>query len=165
MLCFDETPRRFQYRIVAVALHEGRVLLHRGDDDEFWSLPGGRAEQGETSEETLVREMREELATEVSLVRPLWFVENFFAYQHRAVHEIALYFLVQLHRDFPHFAPDATFRCAQPSEPFTFRWFPTDRETLAGLPLLPSFLQEELSRLPERLEHRVHRDDPRGWSG
>ena len=51
----------FNYRVAGIALSEGRLLLHTSDRDDFWSLPGGRCEFGETSAEALVREMREEL--------------------------------------------------------------------------------------------------------
>ena len=39
----------------------GRILLHRADYEDFWSLPGGRVEMLEDSREALRREMLEEL--------------------------------------------------------------------------------------------------------
>src|SRR5688572_14597961 len=95
MIRFDEGMRRFNYRVVGVAIHDGSVLLHRADHEPFWTLPGGRAEHGETAEATIRREMREELATDVDVVRLLWFVENFFDYEGLHYHEIALYFLLR----------------------------------------------------------------------
>jgi ADP-ribose pyrophosphatase YjhB (NUDIX family) len=94
MIRFDQGNRRFNYRIVGVAIHNESVLLHRADNEPFWTLPGGRAEHGETAEETIKREMLEELATDVQVVRLLWFVENFFDYG-LSYHEIALYFLIR----------------------------------------------------------------------
>jgi 8-oxo-dGTP pyrophosphatase MutT (NUDIX family) len=44
----------------------------------FWALPGGRAEMGEVAEHTIRREMREEMSTDVVVIRLLWLVENFF---------------------------------------------------------------------------------------
>lgn len=46
-----------------VVIHEGRVLLvQRGKEPAFgrWSIPGGRVELGETLEEAVEREIREE---------------------------------------------------------------------------------------------------------
>jgi hypothetical protein len=40
----------------------------------------------------------------------------------------------------------------------TFQWFPIKTEALAGLPLLPSFLQTELQNLPDSVRHVVHDD-------
>ena len=81
MIRFDQGNRRFNYRIVGVAIHDDAVLLHRADHESFWTLPGGRAEHGETAEETIQREMREELETDVHVDRLLWIVENFFEYR------------------------------------------------------------------------------------
>jgi ADP-ribose pyrophosphatase YjhB (NUDIX family) len=93
---FDQGTRRFNYRVVGVAIHGDSVLLHRADHESFWTLPGGRAEHGETAEETIKREMLEELATTVDVVRLLWLVENFFEYGGLSYHEIAPYFLITL---------------------------------------------------------------------
>lgn len=53
---------------------DGRVLLiRRGRPPRAgtWSLPGGHVEDGETPEETVVREVREETGLVVSVVRYL----------------------------------------------------------------------------------------------
>jgi ADP-ribose pyrophosphatase YjhB (NUDIX family) len=50
----------------AVVLDEaGRILLHRRDDNELWSIPGGGMEVGERIADTVVREVRQETALEV----------------------------------------------------------------------------------------------------
>jgi 8-oxo-dGTP pyrophosphatase MutT (NUDIX family) len=155
---FDRGTFRFNYRVVGVALHDGKVLLHRAGHEDFWSLPGGRAELGETSEETLRREMREELDVDVEVVRPLWFVETFFDYDSMSYHEVAIYFLMHL--------PDGS--APQTSRTFTsidagvtllFEWFPAQPAVLAALPLMPSFLAEGLCDLPPSMMHVVHRDE------
>lgn len=51
------------YRVVAKAFitnQAGHVLVVR-ESDEFWSLPGGGIEHGETAETCLKREIKEEL--------------------------------------------------------------------------------------------------------
>src|SRR5262245_3617383 len=96
MIRFDKRNQRFNYRVVGIAIYENQVLLHRAEDEYFWTFPGGRGELGEPATETLKREMREELGVEVEVVRLLWFVENFFTYEEMRYHEIALYFLMRL---------------------------------------------------------------------
>jgi ADP-ribose pyrophosphatase YjhB (NUDIX family) len=50
----------------AVVLDEAsRILLHRRDDNELWSIPGGGMEVGERIADTVVREVREETGLEV----------------------------------------------------------------------------------------------------
>jgi 8-oxo-dGTP pyrophosphatase MutT (NUDIX family) len=156
MIRFDVDDQRFNYRVVGVAIHNASVLLHRAGSDSFWTLPGGRAELGETAEQTIRREMHEELAAEVEVVRPLWFVENFFDYNGRSYHEIALYFLI----GFPAGSvPWTTTAFERPTGDahLTFQWFPLSEESLAQLPLLPAFLRKGLVNLPTALTHVVER--------
>jgi len=53
----------------AVVIDGGKVLLTRRPDDKrhpgFWEFPGGKVDPGESPEEALCREMREELDAEV----------------------------------------------------------------------------------------------------
>ncbi|MBR1574934.1 MAG: (deoxy)nucleoside triphosphate pyrophosphohydrolase [Bacteroidales bacterium] len=42
---------------------------------DYWEYPGGKVEEGETREEALVREIREELATEISIDQFLCTIE------------------------------------------------------------------------------------------
>jgi 8-oxo-dGTP diphosphatase len=57
----------------------GRLLLiQRGHEPEagLWSLPGGRLEPGETAEQAMIREVREETGLTVQPVRLLGEVEQ-----------------------------------------------------------------------------------------
>jgi 8-oxo-dGTP diphosphatase len=61
---------------VGAVVHDaaGRLLLiQRGHDPHRgrWSLPGGRIEAGESAEEAVVREVREETGLDVSAGRPV----------------------------------------------------------------------------------------------
>ena len=64
--------------VAAVILHEGRILATQrgyGEWKDWWEFPGGKMEVGETPEEALVREIREELSTEISVDEFLCTVE------------------------------------------------------------------------------------------
>ena len=160
MIRFDQGHRRFNYRIVGVALHNDHVLLHRADHESFWTLPGGRAEHGETAEQTLRREMLEELETEVRIDRLLWVVENFFEYEGLSYHELAFYFLMTFPWGSVPLRAEA-FDREDAGVPLRFRWFPVRRDLLAELPLLPGFLPEGLTELPTSVVHIVQRDTVR----
>ena len=157
MIRFDQGTRRFNYRVVGVAIHDGSVLLHRADHEAFWTLPGGRAEHGETAEQTLKREMREELETDVDVVRLLWFVENFFEYDGRSYHEIALYFLMQFpENSLP--CTSASFDRFDAGVRLRFKWHLLQADLLTQLPLFPAFLPQALIELPSTTVHVVQRD-------
>jgi ADP-ribose pyrophosphatase YjhB (NUDIX family) len=83
-------------RVAGVAIHDGRVLLHRSEHDDFWSLPGGRVQLWETVANALVREMLEEIAVEVVAGPVLWVVENFFDHSGEGHHEVGFYLLMSV---------------------------------------------------------------------
>lgn len=57
MIRFEAGDNCFNYRVVGVAAYNGSVLLQQGEGEDFWIIPGGRAELGEPAELTLRREM------------------------------------------------------------------------------------------------------------
>ncbi len=69
-----DDPRRSG--VVAVIVREGRFLVIRRSDQVIAPgmvcFPGGGIEGGESEEETLVREIREELGVTIAPVRRIW---------------------------------------------------------------------------------------------
>jgi 8-oxo-dGTP pyrophosphatase MutT (NUDIX family) len=157
MIVFEKGNHRFNYRVVGIVVHENSVLLHQADGEDFWTFPGGRAEFGETAEQTLRREMKEELGIEVEVVRLLWLVENFFNFEGKDYHEIAFYFLMQLPPGCEYLL-QPSFQGEEAGFKLTFRWFPQQPEVLSSLPLMPSFLQTAVHQLPDSVQHVVHYD-------
>jgi hypothetical protein len=82
--------------------------------------------------------MREEIDTEVEVVRRLWFVENFFTYAEKHYHEIALYFLMRFPDHSKYLAQPGPFQAEDAGVKLIFQWFPSQPEVLASLPLRPS---------------------------
>ena len=56
--------------VAAIIIHDGKVFATQRGYGEFkdgWEFPGGKIEEGETPEEALVREIKEELDTEIEV--------------------------------------------------------------------------------------------------
>lgn len=147
----------FNLRVVAVFIEGDYVLIHRAESEDFWTPPGGRAELGESTRETVAREMREELEVEVEVGRLLWVVEYFFDTPERAYHEVDFYYQA-------HFPPGANITPATPlfygdeeGLQLLFRWVRLDE--LEGLRLYPTFLKTALRELPETPQHLIYRED------
>lgn len=75
--------------VVAVAFDkDGRFLMTSRPEGKvyagYWEFPGGKVEAGETLEEALVREMKEELGVQVTDCRGVY--STVFTYPHATVH-------------------------------------------------------------------------------
>jgi ADP-ribose pyrophosphatase YjhB (NUDIX family) len=55
---------------------EGRILLHKRTDNEYWSIPGGAMKPGESIAETVVREVEEETGIEAEVQKILGLYSN-----------------------------------------------------------------------------------------
>jgi 8-oxo-dGTP pyrophosphatase MutT (NUDIX family) len=148
-LSADAGPATLKFRVAGVILRRGQVLLHRGADDDFWTLPGGTIEAGERSDEARCREIAEELhITDARAVRLLWVVENRFTYIGRRFHEIGFYWLLDVpeHVWSEQTWPDhgGEFEMAEPG--IIFRWAALSHRPKATIK--PGFLGQGLTALP-----------------
>lgn len=152
MIAFDRGDDRFNYRVGGLAIADGRILLQTATRIDFWVLPGGRAELGESAAETLRREMREELGLDVDVGRLLWVMENFFTLDGRRYHEIGFYFAMAV----PPVQRAGHEWPAMDGGDCVFRWHPLD--ALDDLTILPSVLSTAVRSLPSVTTHIVHVD-------
>jgi ADP-ribose pyrophosphatase YjhB (NUDIX family) len=156
MISFDAGSHHFNLRSAAVVLRGNDVLLHRFGSEQFWSLPGGRIEAGESAAEALNRELREELAEPVECGRLIWVIENFYSTADKRYHEVGLYFDARVPAGSRLLATNGHFAGAERDVALTFAWF--DRTSLAGLDVRPSFLVKALASPTLEFQHIVQRD-------
>src|SRR3972149_1013216 len=87
-------PGKIRAIALCVFLHEGKLLVGEGYDEvklqSFGRPLGGTIEFGESSNKTIVREIREELGAEITHLRFLGILENIFTYNGETGHEIVL---------------------------------------------------------------------------
>ena len=133
----------------AVIIRDDRVLLGRGNEEDFWTLPGGHVEPGEMSGQALLREVTEELgAANTRIGRLLWIVENHFVYRGQTCHEVGFYYRVELPAGALPICSGEFAGC----EPCTrFRWF--HLSDIARLDIRPRILSARLDALPAAPEH------------
>ena len=81
MMASPDTPI---VRPTGILIEENRILLVKQDVTEarHWALPGGRPEPGETLEQCLVREMKEETGLDVSVKELLYITDRFYQSSH-----------------------------------------------------------------------------------
>ena len=128
----------------AIIIRDGRLLLNhcRDEQGDWYALPGGGQQPGETLAEALVRECREEISAEVEVVG-LRFVRDYiaahhdFSYLEEAQHQVEHLFECRVSEDY--------VPCSGPgpdSQQVGVVWL--DREALARARVYPSTLRQLL---------------------
>lgn len=161
MITFRKENRKFTYRVGGIAISQGRVLCQKATydpNDIYWFLPGGRAELGESSEETLRREVQEELGEEAQIGRLLYLTEHFYTDTSNQLdqHTIGFYFeLTFPTTSYLYREPGPFIRPEEESMPMVFEWLPI-ADLVTDLRLQPHFFCQALQVLPDQIQHIIH---------
>ena len=117
----------------AIIVHEEKILIAQRKAGSYyggwWEFPGGKIEPGETMEECLVREVREELAVEI---RPRKLIRKTpHTYPER---EVMLHFyLCDFISGTPARIECDDFRWIEPKEFTAFQMLPADKDIIQDL--------------------------------
>ena len=84
----------------AVILKDGKILLCKRKNRSYYFFPGGHVEFGEKAEDTLKREIKEEINAEISKIEYIGTVENVFNDTDEGArhHEINLVFSAEIEK-------------------------------------------------------------------
>jgi len=149
----------FSYRVAGICVQNGKVLLQTttGEDRSF-AFPGGHVSFGETNEQTLIREFREEIGAEITVGDLKWVAENFYPWDGEMWHQICMYYMVELQS--PHIPRDGIFLGTEQMEgrsfDLEFHWVPL--EQAEKLELYPTNAKKLLQKLDEGIQYFVYRE-------
>jgi len=155
VLSFIEDDRKFNYRVAAIAIQNGHVLVCREDDQDYVFLPGGRVEFGERSDLALEREIREELNCEGEIGALVFSVENFFELEGENFHELAKYYRLTLPKEFPFETGKPCLLSHDEGHELRFYWIEIGTGSLEKINLLPLWIRERLADLPLKTENLI----------
>ena len=93
---FKEKEYSFHYRVIGVIVRDNKYLVQNIDGKDYYVLPGGHVRVGESSDDALIREIKEEV--EIDIVREdfrlFCYHENIFERNGKIEHWIEQYYLV-----------------------------------------------------------------------
>ena len=115
--------------VAAIIRKEGRIFATQrgyGEWKDWWEFPGGKMEPGETPEEALKREIREELSTEIRVDDLLCTVEYDYPKFHLTLH----CYLCSLVTEALHLNEHEAARWLANDELDSVKWLPADREVI-----------------------------------
>ena len=122
-----------QIVVVAAIIRKGDKIFATqrgyGDWKDWWEFPGGKMEDGETPEEALRREIREELSAEISMDELLVTVE----YDYPAFHLTMHCYLCSLLTEALHLNEHEAARWLAREELDSVRWLPADLQLIEQL--------------------------------
>ena len=121
-------------KVVAAIIRDanGRILCTQrgyGEWKDWWEFPGGKLEAGETPEEALMREIREELSTEIRVDEFLCTVDYDYPTFHLTMH----CYLCSLLTGALHLNEHKAARWLEISELGSVKWLPADVEVALRL--------------------------------
>ena len=145
---------KFNYRVCAVIISDGKILAMHDERSPYFYLPGGRVKMGETAEDAVIREVREELGIIAKIARPLWLNQAFFTedVDHLRYHELCIYFLMDI-SETDLLERGNEFTGNEGKKTHTFEWL--DFDQLKEEYFYPLFLKKEIFNLPNEFTIRT----------
>ena len=125
-------PSKIVEVVAAIIFRDGELFATQrgyGEWKDWWEFPGGKMEAGESSEDALKREIREELSTDICIEEFLCTVEYDYPKFHLTMH----CYLCSLMTDSLHLNEHEAAKWLTKDELNSVKWLPADVELISHL--------------------------------
>ncbi len=150
-LTFRTEKGKFNYRVGAIIINEGKLLMVRNFRSSYYYSVGGRVKFNETCDHAIIREVKEELGVDMEIDYIAYFHENLFDDEDTKehFHEIALYYVMKPIKDWSKINCNSFVEEDRVKE--HLEWLPIDR--LSEFSAYPAFFATELKVLSKEMKH------------
>ena len=143
---FSDERRICRFRVAGLLLRNNHLLVQK-DKSNSYAIPGGHVSFGETSENALIREFREEIGIDIQICRLIWVEENFWKCGKKDAHNISFYYLVTQKDET---ALSDTF-VSLDNNYVTIQWVSFD--DLKKIEIYPEYIKYKITSISENIEH------------
>lgn len=145
---------KLNVRAAGIMVHNNKILLHRDVNSDHYALIGGRVEIGESSADTIKREIKEELGKDIEITGYISTIENFFEMKGSKYHEIMFVHKIEFINEEDK-TIEYTMKNLEGKEYLQYEWIELDK--IDDYPLLPIAIKDVLkeNKFPV---HKINND-------
>ena len=135
--------KKLNIRACALIIHNNNLLVHNNVNESHVALVGGRVKIGESSEDTLKREIKEEMGKEIEILEYVSTIENFFDADDMPYHEIMFVYRVDFKDDADKKIIDS-IKNIEGEDELRYDWIDLDK--IEQYPLKPQILKRMIKK-------------------
>lgn len=159
-ILFKSEDYIFSYRVGGILIHNNKILLQKVKGDDGYAFIGGHVSFGETTDETLVREFKEEINANVKIERLVMVCENFFRWGKLPCQQINFYYLISL-KDKTEIPLEGVFSAVDElgneRVDIDMCWVPVS--DLADIKLYPEEAKTYIMSIPDEIVYFSHKEE------
>jgi len=148
---FSENNQICGFRAAGVLIRGDKLFVQREKGSDEYALPGGHVKIGETSEDALIREYKEETGVDITCNRLIWVEESFWNWGRKSAHTIVFYHLISLENESE--ITDEYFELHKDNCNVLLQWVPIDE--VKNLTIYPNFIKNKINMISNNIEHFI----------
>ena len=145
---------KLNVRAAGIMIHNGKILVHKNINSDDYALIGGRVEIGESSANTIKREIKEELGKDVEIIGYISTIENFFEMKGSKYHEIMFVHKIEFANEEDK-KIEYTMKNIEGKDYLQYEWLEMDK--IDEYPLLPRAVKDILKENKFPI-HKINND-------
>lgn len=148
---FRTKEGRFNFRVGAIIIHNGMLLMVKNSRDPYYYSVGGRVKMNESLETAVIREVAEETGIDYEIDRLAFIHENFFTLKsnNERFHEVSFFYYMKPNESTNLIGHSFTEDGIEEK----LEWLPLAE--LSGFALFPQFFVKELLAPAAEIKHFV----------